>query len=382
MAVRHLLPLSNQIVKASLHNKRFKSDAVRIRWKTCGQEINSVTSIKNQNLIPLTPGRYGLKDMKMKNLILLIVFIFVSLSGEAQEHNEDLVLFSKATAIYDLIYEEFDLEYEIELLDSAQFEDKVTKDLLTSLQENLLVIALEYFEQIIEDYPDSDLIFRSLNNAANISYQLDHIDEAILYYKRIIDSEANDLESNGLGTGIMSEPYALYKNRATKKLAEICISQEEFSKALEYLKLTKKYPFVNYGGNELTANHLNMSLMYTQAYNGLDSLELAISYSLPEIFNEYLANNEKLVQEIVEILLANYDRQQLISDFEQSTKDFHSEIKEYENYEIRSYFINFMNTKINVPILERSKSELSDAQIIDRMENSYFMKLLKLQQSP
>jgi hypothetical protein len=309
-----------------------------------------------------------------KKMIFISIIISMPFCGITQYNNDDLVLFNKGNALYSLVYEDLDIDHEIKLIDSNSTEGKIKIDLLKEEKEEILDVALDYFEDLIDEFPKSSLIYRAMNNAALISSQLNYMDEAIEYYKKIISSKADDNEKGGIGEGIMAEPYALYKNRACKNLAEIYLEQKDFDTALKYIKLTDKYPYQHFCGNEYAANDIYIATLYTRGYYGLNKVEKALSYSLPYIFNNQLASNSIIVELTVTILKEKYDNAKLISDFENCAKNHYTETVKRNKKEWVKYYIDFMNVKIEIPFYSFDFED--DKKIIEEIEESYFYQLL------
>ncbi|XLS27792.1 tetratricopeptide repeat protein [Flavobacteriaceae bacterium M23B6Z8] len=311
----------------------------------------------------------------MRKLIISLAVLLITSCGISQETAEDLILLNKGNALYSLVFEDMDFDFEIHTTDSISSEGKIKISILKEQKEEILEVALKYFEELINDYPKSDLIYRALNNAALIYDQLDNTDQAIKYYKKILTSDANDHEKGGIGKGIMAEPYALYKNRACKSLAELYLQQKDFDSALKYIRLTEKYPYKHFCGNEYAANDIYMATLYARSYYGLNEVEKALSYSLPHIFNNSLASNTEIVELTVRILKENKDYEKLISDFENSVKNYYSETFKTNDSKWIEYNIDFMGVKIEIP---NYTFEFGDEkEIIGVIKESYFYKLLK-----
>lgn len=314
--------------------------------------------------------------MKLINLnLILVTTMLLPLVLKAQDHNEDLVLFEQGNALYSLV---MDFDNEIMQLDSSLFEDSIKLVILQEQKEEIMDGCLEYFEELIEEYPKSELRYRSMNNAALISRRLDDMEEAIKYNKWIIHSKANDLEKGGIGEGIMAEPYALYKNRACKNIAAIYLEQEEYSKALKYLKLTKKYPYQHFCGNEHASNDLYMAQFYAKCYLELGDVKKALEHSLPHIFYNGLANNSQIVELSISILNTHYDKETLILDFKESIDKHYAELIKGDDYEWEKYFIDFMDVKIEIHYASIFGFE-KEGEIEKAIEDSLFFQLLNAQ---
>ncbi|MEM6963821.1 MAG: hypothetical protein AAF573_03580 [Bacteroidota bacterium] len=310
----------------------------------------------------------------MKKTMLLLVLI--STYHFLFSQNEDLVLLGKGNALYEMIDYEFDFDGELENLDTTTIEGKIKHEILNTQKENILKKSLYYFEELMEEFPESDLYFRAMNNAASVSYQLGDDQKAIKYYNSILGSRANDKEEGGVGSGIMAEQYALYKNGACKRLAEIYIERKEFKKAIKCIKLTEKYPYRHFCGNAYATNDIYIATLYTRSYKGMGDIKRALNYSLPHIFDNGLASNEELVELTVQILKENFDSENVVAEFEKACAEYYSEKKKRKKYEWTEYFITFLDTKIELPFYELRYTENAYEVIEKHLKESYFKKLI------
>lgn len=304
----------------------------------------------------------------MKNFTFLIFLTFSSILI-AQNENEDLAVFNKAEAVYNLIYEDFDIQYELDHLDTTMVEEKIEYELLKEMKSSILERSLEYYEELIDNYPNSKLLYRAINNAALISNQLDYKDEAIEYYNQILNSEANDKEEGGVGSGLMAEPYALYKNRAAKSLAEIYISQEKFNKALEYIDLTNKYPYQHFCGNEYAADEIYIATLYTKAYLGLGKVNEGLDYSLPHVFFNGLADNSEILILTLETIKNNFSRKEIDSEINKAVKSIKMVNK--EDYQVGT--VTLFGRNIQLPddsfITYTNENDLNEIENLSEKEN-------------
>jgi hypothetical protein len=187
------------------------------------------------------------------------------------------------------------------------------------------------------------------NNEAFVALQLNNKTEAIAYFQKILESDADDKESGGVGSGIMGEPYANYKNRAAKTIAEIYIADSNYTLALTYLDLTNKYPYQHFCGNEFAADALYIAEQYVKCYIGLKDFEKSIDFLLPNIIENGLVNNSSIVKLAFNMLTSKYTKNELKAKFEEAFKNYKIEtIKKY-NHEYTKYFIYYLNRKIEVP---------------------------------
>lgn len=273
-----------------------------------------------------------------------LLMIIIANPALSQESDEAVKLFDKGNVLLDLYFYDLEIEQELKEVDTTIPENQKTYQYLLQLKEDILNKSLGYFEEVIENFPDSDLKFRAINNAAYIENLLGYNEEAISYYKMILESEADDLEPGGIGEGIMAEPYAMYKNRACKSLAEIYIQEKNFVYALKYLNLTKKYPYRHFCGNEYAADDIYMSTLYTKCYIGLNDIDKALAESLPQIYNNRLAGNFELVSLVINILKDNFDFEAVKNEYLNSIAAENIKYKKKNGYNL--YYVNFLNYTI------------------------------------
>jgi hypothetical protein len=248
----------------------------------------------------------------------------------AQEKNQDLLLFGEGMALITYVNES--LDNDIENLDTTNVNDKLVFKTLFEQKENILENSLEYFETLINDFPKSKLRYRSINNAAFVSMQLEYDDDAIKYFKKMINSKANDKEKGGVGDGLMQEPYALYKNRACINLAKIYIKDNKYSEAIKYLDLTKKYPYQHFCGNEYAWNDIRMAILYTNCYLGLNDNDKALNTSLSEVFYTGLADNNEIFDLVCKIIKNNFSIDEIKNELELALNSI--TIKHKKRYDI------------------------------------------------
>ena len=131
---------------------------------------------------------------------------------------KDEVLFHKGIALQEIFYED-NLQ---ELLQNNE-QDKV--NFLHKIRREILKVSLSNFEKIINDFPKSKYIFESYYKKAIIEYDLENTINAKIYFQKIIEFE--------------SEEHNYYKNSARLYLAEIAITEQNFTLALKYLEESK-----------------------------------------------------------------------------------------------------------------------------------------------
>lgn len=170
--------------------------------------------------------------MKRVILYLTLFFCLFCKAQDKKDKHGDIILFNKGIALWELYDETLNLEGKINNYDTLIDEQKKLRKQAINLKDEILDKALDYFDELIKQYPKSELFFRALNNKAKLEFDLGYINDAKKSYLAIYLSKAKDTEKGGIGSGIMAEPYANYKNRALKQLSEIENSQGNFTKAI------------------------------------------------------------------------------------------------------------------------------------------------------
>lgn len=313
------------------------------------------------NLQPEYQSLYVKKLTLLFAMLILVQFVF----GQDKSNNKDSILFEKGYLLQTLVKEDLDLD---EIINS-QDNNITNKELATDIKETILHKSLENYKELIKKFPKSRLLFRALNNKGFIELSLNNNDEAKKTFQRILDSNADDNENLGAGSGIMAEPYANYKNRASKILAELYINDDKYIEAINYLNLTQKYPYKHFGGNELAADRIRISELYAKCYIGLNDRKKALEYLLPNIMDNGLADNSKLVILAYETMLKEYSRTDLKITYEQAFKTYKREKVKNTEEVYYNYFIKFLNVQIKLSPWRLSEIEPQRAK--DEINNIY-----------
>ena len=280
----------------------------------------------------------------MKNFT--IIFLLFTLSqaafGQSKAIQPDELLFEKGAELQQLVNDDLHLDKTIE----SKYSLKSQVAYATELRNTILQKSLGYYEEILAKFPHSKFVYRTLSNKAYIELTLGDEEEAIKDFSTILQGTDADHERGGRGTGIMAEPYANYKNSAAKNLAEIALKAGDYTKALAYLNLTKKYPYQHFCGNAYAADEIYLGEMYEKCYLGLNEYTKAYAAALPNLLENGLADNKNLVIMTYNALLKTYSKQELKSKFEQAIQKHEIIISKSGKYEYRNYFITFLEFKV------------------------------------
>lgn len=309
--------------------------------------------------------------MYKPSLLLAIATLFI-FAGTAKDKKvlRDVQLFEQAALLHEVAYQ----ETEFRILKDSSIESKIKLERSKEIRYNILERELDVYEELLDSFPSSPLAFRALNNKAYIEFYLEDFKEAKEDFLKILSSNANDMERGGTGSGIMAEPYANYKNRAAKMMADMMIADTNYKEAIKYLELTKKYKYRHFCGNEYAADAIYMATLYGRCYAGLGSYDSAYHYLLPGIMAGGLADNNDLIQTAISILLKQYSRQQIKNMYETSVAQYSTE--ETKDHD-KNYYITLLHNKIYAPYsIFYQGQELSDQEIKKYFLNAPFYKLL------
>ncbi|KAA5533807.1 hypothetical protein F0919_14860 [Taibaiella lutea] len=310
--------------------------------------------------------------MRKNFLTILLLFSYAITFGQAKSKHYDEILFEKGLALQELVNNELDTD--------EGSEDSIYVEYSKEIKESILEKAQNYYKELIKDYPGSKYLFRTYNNEAFIALQLNNRAEAIGLFQEILKSNADDKEKGGIGSGIMGEPYANYKNRAAKEIAELYIADSNYTLALTYLELTKKYQYQHFCGNEFAADALYIAEQYARCYIGLKDFGKALDFLLPYILENGLASNSSIVHLAFNTLMLNYGKDELKVKFEEAFKNYKVEkVKEYRQ-EYTKYFIYYLERKIEIPLwkIDFMYNGEIDKGIEALYKESQFYKLLSI----
>ena len=299
-------------------------------------------------------------------------------SLKTEEVNKDVILFNKGIAVFDIL-EEGSFDYEIARVDTTSVAGKMKFQVLYDTRESILDSALEYFEEIIKEYPKSNLYHKSLYNSAKISSLLEYENDEIKYLEMILKSDANDKEKSGR-SGLMANPYANFKNEASNRLAVIYIQKKDFKTALKYKKINEKYPLKHFCGNAYAEDEIRTAQLYGEIYIGLGDTKKGLSYLLPQVFNNSLGSNSDIVDFTIKFLKTKYEKEKLVDELNNSIKNYYSRTEKRNDDEWTDYYIKFLDEEIIVPHWELS-FETDQKKIESLLKkvilNSEFYKKLK-----
>ena len=191
--------------------------------------------------------------------------------------------------------------------DQAMFEKGITY-----YEEGHASSAASEFRKLMVEYPASPLVGRAHYNVGYISFQLKDYEMAKLVLNEILTKPYNERDSNDL-----MEPYTLYKHHTCRLLAEIALEEKDYTAAEKYIHLFDKvYPYQHF--NEWAAYDMYLAVMKARMYEGKNQSRKAMEELLPHVFNNVLASNQRVLDEIIELLEKNYTAEAIREEFTQS----------------------------------------------------------------
>tara|TARA_R110001592_G_C13082410_1_gene742743 strand:+ start:555 stop:1412 length:858 start_codon:yes stop_codon:yes gene_type:complete len=214
-----------------------------------------------------------------------------------------------------------------------------------SIKVENLDSALFYYEFITENFKDNQSYSRALFNKAYVLRMLGENEKSKDLFKQILKSKFNDNEK-GPGSGIVSEPYAIYKHRAARNLAELHLEESSYKIALKYTKMAdKKYQYEHFCGNEFAANDIIFAVLYSRCYNGIGDNNKAINLLWDYIFNYGLANNQIAIEQMALLLKEVYSESEIKKELKNAVSTINIESKFNET----KATIEIFNQKIILP---------------------------------
>ncbi len=250
----------------------------------------------------------------MRNLVPVFLLLMISTSGTSQKPVE---LFEQAVDFYN------DGE-----LDSALF---IFQKLYT------------------KGKGDETLVAKAHYNMGDIFMEKKDYKNAKKVFMEILDANYNEMDEGGLGSGIMGEPYALYKNNCCKNLAKIALEEKDYKKALEYTELFNKvYPYRHFCGNEISANEIYVAYTYARCYLGLGDTLRAISSLLPECFYNPYASNQHVQEMAAKLICKQYNGIDVMQSLEQSIELISFREFGFGKNKNKRYYINFLQVEIQI----------------------------------
>lgn len=178
----------------------------------------------------------------MKNILSLLLILFSAISfGQ----NTPEILWAKVDSkIYNKLIDSLNNYYDVARNDS-QLHELIKKEELKSLA---------YCNQLISEFPNSELVFDALYKKAFITYAYFDVDLARETFLKVVNFNTNK---------------TAYKRKAYRILAAIEIDKKNYEKAIFYLDESSKYNKTFSCGTELNVDTEQLKNMYAKCYDGL-----------------------------------------------------------------------------------------------------------------
>ena len=169
------------------------------------------------------------------------------------------------------------------------------------------LMALTAFKGFIEQYPDSPLLPRAKFNLGSLQFRFGQDSAAYATLTEVLEGDYNERDENSL-----MEPYALYKHRACRILAELSLRRHEFGEAARYVHMFDEvYPYQHFCGNEWQAYHYYRDWMKARIKEGTGEFTEAIQILVPDIVYTGLAGNGYIIEYLDKILNEHYSTDQI-----------------------------------------------------------------------
>ena len=208
--------------------------------------------------------------------------------------------------------------------------------------------ALALFTKIYKKGKGSlDMIAKAHYNIAETYMQKKDTVNAKKIFEEILRSDYDDTDKGGIGSGIMGEPYALYKYHCCTYLAEIALAEKKYTDALEYTRMfIEDYPYRHFCGNEYEASAIYSAYMLARCYEGLDQTDRAIGILLKKSMYTGLANNDYLVDLLVQLLKKQRSVEEIKKEFERASASITERTKKTGKDKYVEYFTTIFEIDI------------------------------------
>lgn len=216
-------------------------------------------------------------------------------------------------------------------------------------EKSLYQESIAKYDEVRKKYKNRrPLVAKSTYNIGQIHFENENYEQAKKEFYNLLLSTNSELDRGGVGSGIMQDPYALYKHNACKNLAEIYLQEENYEEALKYTQLFDlKYPYQHFCGNELMYNEIFTAHTYARCYEGLEMEDEAIKVLIPYLFPTGLASNNELSKMAERLLKQNYTKNEL----EQELSIMHKGLRSVNMDRGKNQYVAYVTTFLDVEVL-------------------------------
>lgn len=227
------------------------------------------------------------------------------------------------------------------------------------------------FQYIVTHYPKNSLYPRAFYNAGYCYFMDKQTENAVSVFKSILTSNFNEQEN--AGRGLMGDPYANYRHRASEVLSEIYDSRKDYDSALYYFALSDTaFPYLHFCGNEYAANDIHTALRYADLYEKMGNRDKAIEVLLPAAFIT-LSDNSEVISRLK--LLLN-KKKKLKTKLDAALEQMYPKQDEDDDYP--SYYFKFLNLEIAVPGSRKwDKKPFNKSETIEQIKKTPFYEMIK-----
>ncbi|WP_146171785.1 hypothetical protein [Flavobacterium magnum] len=182
----------------------------------------------------------------MKIILSAFVILFSSISfGQNDLLNTPEKLWAKVNSeSYNKLLDSLNTYYD-ETRNDIKLHDSIKKEELKSLA---------ICDQLIQEFPGSDLVFDAMYRKALITYEYLNIDIAQEFFFKVVN---------------FNTTKTAYKRKAYRFLASIEIDKSNYNQAILYLDESSKYKVTYFCGNEWDTDTRQLRNMYTICFDGL-----------------------------------------------------------------------------------------------------------------
>jgi hypothetical protein len=305
---------------------------------------------------------------KKKLLPILLFFLYFQQSSaqtttETSSISKDRLLFERGVQLQELVDEDLDLDETIRDKNASPAKSAYASE----IKKAILGEASQDYEQLMNDFPESDLFNYALTNQAFVKLGLEDTVEAEKLFLTTLRSKVSETEITNGGSEAQADPYADNKNKAAKMLTEISLANRQYQAAYTYLEEIKKYKQDYSTDTARDVDEMYVTGLYARCYMGLKQYQKAYDVLLPKLLKTDLTDNSELVDITYEALLKKYKNEDLKRKYEQAFKNYQVEknAKTGQPY----YYITFLNKKI--PLASRFFSEQATGNLATEIDMIY-----------
>jgi thioredoxin-like negative regulator of GroEL len=232
--------------------------------------------------------------------------------------------------------------------------------------------AAAAFEKFMKDFPNSVLKARAHYNVGVCFRDKKDYEKAKYVFLELLEQDYNERDENSL-----MEPYTLYKHHACRTLAQIALDEKKYDEAENYIQLfAKKYPYQHFCGNEWAAFDMYKAVMLAKVYEGTGRTHDALKELVPHLFNDQLASNEEVRDQLSLILERHFTRSAIQHEMNAALESLRIEKKNKRS----SPVMRFFNIEVSLRDYAEDENKLNEDPILYyrkiARENDFFRKYL------